>query len=296
MELDIDRLYGRMPEGMQTVAQKWFYILDPRRSWAERRKPDATHDAFVERFFEDESEYRRYESEFLEGPVPDAIWEGIEEIDDEYTVFDAHRDECLKYYALVRKFRPDRLVETGVYSGISTLSLLAALEENDHGRLYSVDDSEHVTAAVRNGSETDIERHYTRERPSCAEPEGYLLPPGKEPGWLVPENLRDRWELTTGRSRAELPELLARLDGVDFFLHDSEHSAARMFFEFELAWESLEPGGMIWSSHVDWNDAFETFAEERPCERGLVAFHYFGYRDHEDPTPCSTGYIRKPDR
>lgn len=297
MELDIDRFYGRMPDEMQTVAQKWFYILDPRRSWAERTKPDATHEVFVERFFEDEDEFQRYETEFFEGQVPEAIGDAVEEVPDGYTVFDAHRDECLKYYALIRKFRPDTLVETGVYNGVSTLSILAALHENDRGTLYSIDDSVRISRQVRADDSTldpATERHFTRERPSCAEPRGYILPPGEEPGWLVPDDFRHRWELTVGRSQEELPGVLDGLDGVDFFLHDSEHSTACMLFEFELAWASLNPGGMIFTSHVDWNDAFETFAEERPCDHGLVSFHYFGYREHEDPIPCSTGYIRKP--
>ena len=300
MELDIEHIYDRMPDEMQSAARKWYYVLDPRRSWSERTKPDRTHREFVDRFFDGESEFEAYRSEFFESPVPDAIVDAVEGAPDGYGVYDAHRDECVKFYALVRKLQPDSVVETGVYNGVSTASILAALDRNGHGRLHSIDRSERISRERRNeNGEPPIDRtstdHLTRDRPSCAEPNGYILPPGKSPGWIVPEGIRDRWSLTRGRSQKKLSEVLADVGTVDIFLHDSEHSTACMLYEFESAWTSLTTGGLILSSHIDWNDAFETFVRERQCEHGLVSFHYLGYRDHESQLPCSTGFIRNPD-
>lgn len=299
MELDVARIYDRMPEEMQSRARKWYYLLDPRRSWEDRIKPETTTDEFIDRFFEDEAEFRAFETEFFEGPVPEVMQRAAEDIPDEYSIYDAHRDECLKYYALIRKLRPSTVVETGVYNGVSTCTILAALAGNDQGTLHSVDYSQTLSEKVHEGrAELDptTARQFTRERPSCAEPNGHILVPGKDPGWLVPNQYRDRWEYTPGRSRELLPQVLDQVDAVDFFLHDSEHSTACMLFEFELVWHSLSPGGLMVSSHVDWNDAFEQFAEERSCKNGLISFHYLGYRESEDPIPCSTGYIRNPPR
>lgn len=296
MEIDINSLYDRMPEEVQSTAQRWFYTLHPQRSWSQRRRPDTAHERFVDRFFDDEEEYQQYQQEFFDGIVPEAVGDAVESVSDEYDVYDAHRDESLKYYTLVRKFEPEVLVETGVYSGVSTTSILAALRENGHGKLYSIDNSEGLsddesTAAL---AESDVDLHstYTRARPSCGEARSHILPPGKSAGWIVPEVLYDQWDLLRGRSQELLPALMSELNEIDFFLHDSEHTTACMLFEFELAWTFLASEGLILSAHVDWNDAFETFVSERPCEYGDVSFHYLGYREYEDPVPCRTAYIQ----
>ncbi|MFC6976836.1 class I SAM-dependent methyltransferase [Halomicroarcula sp. GCM10025709] len=294
MDIDINRIYDRMPEEMQSSAQRWFYVLHPRRSWAQRIRPETAHDAFVDRFFDDEAEFERYQREFFESSLPEHITGEIDAIDDEYDVYDAHRDECLKYYALVRKFQPGTIVETGVYSGVSTTTILAALAENGHGHLRSIDCSAGLRAGETDPEHRARQRQFSRDRPSCAEPTSHILPPGKEPGWLIPDHLRDRWTLTQGSSRTELPAVVADTASIDLFFHDSAHTLSRMLFEFECVWDVLEPGGLIVSNHADWNDAVDTFAEEHRCEHGDLSFHYLGYRETEEPIPCRTAYIRKP--
>jgi hypothetical protein len=283
---DIDRrLYTSLPDDLRPVAQKWFYVLNPRLSWTDRKRPDEVDRAFVERFFEDRTEYDRYEREFAEGVVTEACMSAASETPEGHTVFDAHRKDCLRLYALVRKFQPSVVVETGVYNGVSTLSTLAALAENGAGQLHSVD----YSRTLREGGDGEA---FERERPSCSEPGSSTLVPGEEPGWIVPERLRERWSLRQGHPRTRLPALLGELGSVDLFVHDSAHTVSTMLFEFELAWEHLTPGGMVLSSHVQWNDAFETFVEEHDCEHGLTTFHYLGYEG--ETVPCSTGYVLKP--
>jgi predicted O-methyltransferase YrrM len=87
-----------------------------------------------------------------------------------------------------------------------------------------------------------------------------VIPPGKEPGWMVPAELRERWQLVLGRSQDELPPLLERVGEIDFFMHDSEHSYECMSFEFEAAWNSLRPGGAIVADDVTVNSAWDEFA------------------------------------
>lgn len=282
---------------MRPLARKWFYILDPRLSWRKRRKVDRTTESFVEHFFDDRDEFDAYASQFYESDIVDICERASEQVAHERMIYDAHKDECLKLFALVRKRRPEIIVETGVYHGVSTVSMLLALDANDAGVLYSIDDS-----YVRDPDEDPldpeagpdgIDPHRRRARPSCAEAGTHALPPEKEPGWIIPDELRERWRLTRSPVTRELPGLLADLDSIDLFFQDSGHAASSMLFEFELAWEWLRPGGVLVSPHVGWNDAFDTFVAERPCESGLASFDYNGREDYD--YPCSMGFAVKPE-
>lgn len=285
-----EHVYTRLPNSVQPVAQKWFYVLNPQLSWQYRKKPEEVDETFVEQFFANQDEFDGYRTEFLESPIGEICMSAEDETPEGYTVFDAHRKDAMKYYTIVRKLKPDTVVETGVYNGVSTTAILLALAENEHGHLYSVDNS----AALRAGAEgphTDREEYYERGRPSCSEPGSSVLVPGKDPGWIIPEWLRERWTLREGRSQSELPHLRADLETIDLFVHDSEHSTSCMLYEFETAWDWLAEDGLILSSHIQWNDAFDTFVDEHDCDAGLTTFHYLGYEGEK--VPCSTGYIRK---
>ena len=140
-------------------------------------------------------------------------------------------------YAVVRALRPEVVVETGVGSGVSSTFFLSAMERNSTGRLYSVD---------------------------LPLPEERLLPEGERSGWMVPDRLRDSWELTLGDSRQELPALFERLGDVDGFFHDSDHSFDHMTWEFALAYPYVSPGGVVLSDDITSNDAWDEFASQNP--------------------------------
>ena len=159
-------------------------------------------------------------------------------------------DQCALLYALVRKLRPSRLVETGVCNGASTAVILLALKHNRAGRLHSIDFPEHT------------ETEYAPDA-FWAGKRGAAVPHDRSPGWLVPDHVRDRWELTLGRSQDVLEDLLDRLGTIDFFLHDSEHSYECMSFEYAQAHAHLEPGGILASDDTAWNTAFADFAGAR---------------------------------
>jgi hypothetical protein len=158
-------------------------------------------------------------------------------------------DEGLRLYKLLRDLRPQVAVETGVCNGVSTAFLLLALEDNGEGELHSVDLPEVAGEEYEQGTFWDGKG-------------GAVIPPGKEPGWMVPPALRDRWHLVLGRSQDELPPLLQRLGAIDFFMHDSEHSYECMSFEFRTAWEALREGGVLVADDVDVNAAWDEFVRE----------------------------------
>src|SRR5262249_34042922 len=148
------------------------------------------------------------------------------------------RPPRLLYYC-TRLARPEVVVETGVFDGFSSAFILKALRDNGGGRLCSVD----LPARTPVQASTDKMAFD-------------VLPPGAEPGWIVPDALRARWQVRLGPSRALLEPWLAELETIDLFFHDSEHTDANMTWEYGAAWPRLAPGGLLVSDDVFWSPAF----------------------------------------
>jgi len=134
-------------------------------------------------------------------------------------------------YAVCRVLSPKIVFETGVAYGITTSSVLQALAQNKQGRLYSLD-----------------------------------LPPlapkaDSSTGLFVPRKLREMWTLQRGSSRRHLPELLERLGSIDLFIHDSLHTYANMYWEFQAVWPYLRAGGVLIADDVDGHSAFSDFVD-----------------------------------
>ena len=178
--------------------------------------------------------------------------------------------DVMMLYALVRMQKPEVIIETGVASGRSSSVILAALRDNGKGRLYSIDLPQFY------GGDTP-ERFTTTE--GNQELRGFV-PEGKQPGWLIPEALRDRWELILGDSNEELPKLLARTPIVDIFYHDGDHSYGTMHFEFESTWKQIPSGGLMLSDDIDWNDAWKDFVRDAAPEKNYAYRHFGIARKH----------------
>jgi predicted O-methyltransferase YrrM len=158
-------------------------------------------------------------------------------------------------YLAVRALTPELVVETGTFNGAASAFLLQALDHNGAGRLLSFDVVDAADAL--------------RVR----------LPAGHQPGWLVPERLRARFELVLGDVRVTLRRRLEAEPQLDLFFHDSLHTTRQMLFEFRVAWRRLRPGGLLISDDVFWNPAFWAFTK-----RHRVAFRHIG----------SVGVTRRP--
>jgi len=85
------------------------------------------------------------------------------------------------------------------------------------------------------------------------------LPPGREPGWVVDESCRERWDLRLGSSLDLLPGILNEMDGLKIFLHDSEHTYSTMIGEMHLTWDFIEEGGYLICDNLDCNTSFFDF-------------------------------------
>src|SRR5680860_1397104 len=82
---------------------------------------------------------------------------------------------------------------------------------------------------------------------------GVAIPEGKSSGWIVPDIYRDRCEMQVGDAKELLAPLVDRLDEIDLFFHDSDHTYDHMMFEFDQAMRKLSPGGAIVADDVSWN-------------------------------------------
>lgn len=226
--------------------------IDPRQWIGETRSIDSLLDGDIE-------DYRRELSQGQAAEYIEAGFDRYAEMTDRNEAWAIDREAGVSLYALIRDRQPETLVETGVCNGVSTLYQLAALERNGKGHLHSID------FPFRSERSLEEFRAETYE-----EFGGARIPADKDPGWIVPEELRDKWDLTEGKSQRELPQLLTQLDGLDWFIHDSEHSMSCMLMELELAWEWMSSDGLLLVDDITWNDAFDTFAEERDADSGKI--------------------------
>lgn len=150
-------------------------------------------------------------------------------------------------YFVCRGTKPSKVVETGVHYGVTSAYFLKGLQKSG-GWLYSID-----LPNIR----------YQRENGMLHQDD---LPSGFEPGFVVPESLRDHWKLVLGDSREKLPELLQSLTMIDLFHHDSMHTYDLMMFEFETAWPYIRKDGLLLADDADWNSAFMDFCHRHSID------------------------------
>ncbi len=161
-------------------------------------------------------------------------------------------------YALIRRYRPENVVETGVAQGVSSSFILDALHQNGSGHLTSVDLPNHDPAGL------PYREHGHRD--------AVFVKPSLGVGWIVPGALRKNWTLLIGPSQDLLPTLNVM---PQLFLHDSLHTRAHMAFEFDWAWSRLPIGGFVVADDIGWNTAFPDFVTSRKpnleaiCSKGV---------------------------
>ncbi len=156
-------------------------------------------------------------------------------------------------YVIVRVMRPRVVVLTGVFDGAADAMMLRAMQRNAYGTLVSID-----LPAVEAISL------------STSEMKDSSLPRGQKPGWLVPDDLRLRYDLRLGDSRELLPAALKEFLQIDIFVHDSLHTYDHQLFEYSMAWPSIRVGGLLMSDDVLWNMAFWHFIRKVKRESARV--------------------------
>jgi hypothetical protein len=170
-------------------------------------------------------------------------------------------------WCIIAHRRPASIVETGVAHGLTSRVILKGLERNGSGHLWSVD-----LPAV------DPTLH-------------------PEIGMAVPTELRSRWSYVQGTSRDQLPRVLAELEELDLFVHDSLHTGRNTRFELESAWGVLRPGGVAVIDDIDRSLGFRTFVDQAHPSDWLAARHVLGtglWGVAVKATPKSQPHARSP--
>jgi Methyltransferase domain len=144
-------------------------------------------------------------------------------------------------WCITQHLRALKVVETGVGRGMTSRFILEALKAAGDGHLWSID-----------------------------------LPPLGRPdlrgqvGVAVPRTLESRWSYVEGSSRRRLPGLLAELQQIDLFVHDSRHSERNLLYELQRARSAVRPGGLLIADDVDLNCGLHHYRERHPEDRVFV--------------------------
>jgi len=181
--------------------------------------------------------------------------------------FDAHYqpgwvnlDDGLFLYWLIRRLRPRIVVETGVCNGFSSGIILLALAKNgNEGKLHAIGRAEIFDP----GDPRWI---------SKGKIFGEVIVTGQSLGWMVPDSCRNAVEFHVGEAQTLLPQLVDKVDSIDLFFHDSDHSYDHMSFEFETAKRKLSPRGAVAANNIAWNSSLWDFADNY----GTPAYNFLG--------------------
>jgi len=150
-------------------------------------------------------------------------------------------------WCIVSHLRPQRVVETGVARGLTSRCMLEGLIRSGQGHLWSIDLAPLI--------DLDL---------------------AEETGAAVDERCRVAWTFIAGSSRRCLPALVDDLGTVEFFVHDSMHTARNLRFELDRIWPALPAGGFVLVDDVDYNRVVHDWSQRAGQDPWLVAPHADG--------------------
>jgi len=135
-------------------------------------------------------------------------------------------------YWLAEHLEAQRIVETGVAYGWSSLVLLLSLSNRRDVGLFSTD-------------KPYVNRNNDR----------YV-------GCVVPQSLRSSWEIVKGADRDVLSKALKKSSPIDMCHYDSDKGYEGRIWAYRRLWKSLRPGGYFISDDIGDNIAFKDFCSQ----------------------------------
>jgi hypothetical protein len=143
-------------------------------------------------------------------------------------------------YGLSEYLQAEKVIETGVAYGWSSLAFLLSLKNRNESILVS----------------TDL--------PYSKETEPYI-------GFLIPDNLKEKWMLIKKPDKESIPEALKILSKIDICHYDSDKTYTGRMFAYPILWKALRPGGILISDDIGDNLAFKNFSKEIGIEPIVVS-------------------------
>lgn len=169
-------------------------------------------------------------------------------------------DDALFLYWLVRRLKPKTIVQTGVCNGLSSAFMMLGLVKNGpEGRMHAIDLP--PVFDPRDAAWTVKGKVYD-----------FFIPEGKSSGWMVPDSYRDRFDVWSGNAKKLLPKMVDKVDPIDLFYHDSNHTYDHMTFEFHEVKRKLRSGGLVVADNISWNASVWDFADEY----GVPSYNFKG--------------------
>lgn len=138
---------------------------------------------------------------------------------------------ALLLYTLVRRSKPQLVLEIGVADGRATQVILSALDANGSGRLVSADIKSDVGGAAAG-----------------------------HPRWTL------RVHSTKVSSSRQVRELVEQVGSPDLFFHDGSHTYYDQYQECLVAWRAMRSGSLLVSDDVDQSFAFLDLARAAGCK------------------------------
>ena len=146
-------------------------------------------------------------------------------------------------YDCVRLTKAQKVIETGVAYGWSSLSILKALTTNNNGKLYSVD------------------MPYPRKKNE------------KDVGIVVPQYLRKNWILIRQPDKPGIYKALNKAGGqIDLCHYDSDKSWWGRHYAYNILWNSLKSKGLFISDDIQDNLYFSEFIKKRFLKFAVVKY------------------------
>jgi hypothetical protein len=144
-------------------------------------------------------------------------------------------------WCAVRHAMPDVVVETGVARGVTSRIVLEALNENNRGRLWSIDLPHPFDHSLHGQTDAALTG-------AC----------------------RPRWTYVEGSSRQRLPDVVREVGQIGVFIHDSLHTAKNTRFEMDRVAAVLRPGGIMLVDDISTHDGFTSFACHHPGYQTVI--------------------------
>ena len=144
-------------------------------------------------------------------------------------------------FNVIKSNNYERIVETGVAYGWSSLAILLAIKDNPKSKLISND-----MPYIKMNNEDFV-------------------------GCVVPENLKSKWDLQRNADVNGIPKALHKFNHqIDCCHYDSDKSYTGRMFAYPILWEALVKGGLFVSDDIQDNVAFRDFFVDKNVETIVI--------------------------
>tara|TARA_Y100000768_G_scaffold388767_1_gene386976 strand:- start:2261 stop:3031 length:771 start_codon:yes stop_codon:yes gene_type:complete len=144
-------------------------------------------------------------------------------------------------YFLVRKLKPNNIVETGVAAGFSSQAFLKALDKNGKGKLFS---SDFPYFRIKDGE--------------------------KFIGIVVDESLMENWTLYIDGDSVNIPKILEQVSTIDIFHYDSDKAYSSRDKIIRMVLPKMNKEGIILVDDIHNNSQFMDYINTNKIESWRV--------------------------